>query len=346
MENIVNVNAALAAKSTEERLSALSDVISDIEGLADAYTTSEDLKITKVHFHQSPMGVDLGKLDFFEVLDEEEKGYMKKAGSSLVFRFFLEEQKKLKSISEAVRKQLQKLSVGNSSYISRDVFYGEFLPYLKKKEEELEELKAQMSVYYDDELKSFESNVLNVVSKICPSRLESARKAVSYIVDKPAETFLNGISFDLETEFRADGIKDEDLSDLLKRSKKAYIERQIEAIYIGQLQNLWDAVAVYLTAIDGAPDTLDGYLTSRKTLASKAEKVEKENIGGIPVISDLTQRIKALSWELSRDLAITDGFELGSEIIGRGHQLGATFKFPPTLPSWLSKEELINNFAA
>lgn len=340
-----NVRATLAAQTTRERLESLSGVITDIEGLADAYTASDDLKITKVHFHQPPFGVDLGKLDFFDTLSDEEKGYVKKAGSSMTFKFFLEEQKKLKAIQEGVRKYLQKLSVGNSSYVSSDAFYNDFLPYLKGKEEELEQLKAQMSVYYDDELKNFRDNVLNVVSKMCPCRLESAKRALSFITEKPVEVFLNSICFDLETEFGTEGVKNEDLGDLLERSKRAYVVRQIEAIYIGQLQNLWDGLSTYISAIQGAPESLDGFSTSRKTLIKKAEKVEKENIGGIPVISSITQSIKDLGDELSKDMANAVAFDIASEIIGRGNEFGASFKFPDSLPEWCSKEALLENYA-
>lgn len=339
-----DIRATLAAQTTRDRLSALSDVVADFEGLADAYTASEDLKSCRFHFHTPPMGVDLGKLDFFEDLSDDEKSYMRRAGSSLSFRFFLEEQKKLKSISEGVRKQLQKLSVGNSSYIASDVFYGEFLPFLKGKEDELETLKAQMSDVYDIELEAFENNVLTVVSKVCPCRLEAAKKALAFISEKPVEVFLNGISFDLETEYGKEGAKNQDLSELLERSKRAYVSRQIEAIYVGQLQELWNALTVYVAAIDKAPDTLDGYSTSRNTLLKKVEKVEKENIGGLPIISALTQALRDLSKEMLKDLANTAAFDIGAEIIGRGNDFGASFRFIGGLPEWFNKDDLLDSY--
>lgn len=337
------LKAVLAAKSTRDRISALSDVVADAESLADAYVASEDLRMAKVHFHTPPMGVDLGKLDFFEELSPKEKDYVKRAGSSLIFRFFTEEQKKLKSISESVRRQLQKLSVGNSFYISSDSFYGDFLPYLKGKEQELEELKTGMSLYYDDELRSFGENVLGVVSKVCPDRYRTAERALAFITGKPLECFLAGISFDLETEYGPEKAKEED-RELLTRAKRAYINRQIEAIYIGQLQELFNALVTYVVAIKEAPASLEGYSVSRKVLKKKAGKVEKENIGGIPVISGITSSLTVLSNELLKDLANAAAFEVGSEIIGRGNDFGASFKFPKTLPGWFNREDLLSNY--
>ena len=345
MENN-NVKAALAAKETKKKIEALSGVVADFESLADAYTASEDLKNCRFHFHTPPMGVDIGKLDFFEDLSEEEKGYVRRAGSSMSFKFFIEEQKKLKSISEGVRKYLQKCSVGNSSFVSKESFYNDFLPYLKGKEIELEELKAQMEAFYEDEIKSFRDNVLSVVDKMCPCRHAAAEKAVSYITDRPAEAFLAGISFDLETEFGLEGVSDSaDLSDLLERSKRAYVSRQIEAVYVGQLQELWGGLATYIAGITPAPDSLEGYNSTRSALCKKAEKVEKENIGGIPVISALTQSIKELSEELIKDLAEQEAFEIASEIIGRGSEFGASFRFLKGLPEWCNREDLLENYS-
>jgi hypothetical protein len=340
-----DIRATLAAQTTRDRLSALSEVVADFEKLADAYTSSEDLKSCRFHFHSQPMSVDLGKLDFFEDLSDDEKLYIRRAGSSLRFKFFVEEQGQLKSISESVRKQLQKLSVGNSSYIEKEIFYGEFLPFLKGKEAELKKLKAQMSDVYYFELEAFENDVLAVVTKVCPCRLEAAKKALAFISEKPVETFLNGISFDLETEYGKEGVQDQDLSELLEKSKRAYASRQVEAIFVGQLQELWNALTVYVAAIAKAPENLDGYSPSRKTLLKKVEKVERENIGGLPVISALTQSLRELSKEMVKDIANTLAFDIGAEIIGRGNDFGASFRFIGGLPEWFNKDDLLDSYA-
>ncbi|MBR5178524.1 MAG: hypothetical protein IKW90_06965 [Lachnospiraceae bacterium] len=342
-----SIKSALAAQSTKDKLTALAGVVSgNIEDLANAYTSSEDLKMVKIHFHQPLMTVDLGKLDFMAGLDSNGQNYLKSNGSSLKFSCFVQEQKKLKALQESVRKTLGKLCVGNSDYISRDVFYGKFLPYLSDKEKEFDELKDTIGIYYDNELKTFEDNVRNVVLSTCPERSGKAEAAIRFITKRSKESFLAGICFDLETDFSEKGMGDKELAELLRKSKEAYVTRQIEAIYTGQLSELWSAITVYVLAIASAPIDLTGFSTSRNVLKNKALKVEKENIGGIPVISALTDSLKELSKELNRDMANGIAFDIMSEIVGRGTEFGSKFQFPKSLPEWVNEKDLLDNYSA
>ena len=339
------VAATLAAKKTEEKLSALASVVStSLEDLAEAYTTSDELKTCKFHFHQPPMAVDLGKLDFMGGLSAQEAEYVKSNASSFRFYCFPQEAKKLKSICESIRRYLKSLTVGNSDYISADDFYKKFLPYLAEKEKELSELKDAIRIYYDSELKSFEDNVMSVVGSVCPDRADAARASVAYITGRTEDSFLDNISFDLETGFDERGASSPDLSDLLKRSKEAYVLREIEGIHVGQLQQLWDALCHFVTIIKSAPEALSGYALTRRAMRNAAAKVEKENVGGIPVISELSQRIIDLEREENRDLANTEAFDIMSQIFGRGSEFGASFKFTDDLPDWVVAEDLLEAY--
>ncbi len=339
------VAATLAAKKTEEKLSALASVVStSLEDLAEAYTTSDELKTCKFHFHTPPMAVDLGKLDFMSGLSNAEAEYVRSNASSFRFFCFPKEAKKLKSICESVRRYLKSLTVGNSDYISADDFYNKFLPYLSSKKEELDALKQQIDIYYEEELKSFSDNVMSVVNAVCPQRVDGAKAAVSYITGRTKESFLDNISFDLETGFDATGASSPDLSDLLKRSKEAYVLREIEGIYVGQLQQLWDIMAHFVTIIKSAPDSLAGYQITRRAMREGAEKVEKENVGGIPIITELSSRIIALEKEENRDISNTEAFDIMSQIFGRGSEFGASFKFSEDLPDWVVAEDLMEAY--
>lgn len=341
------VTATLAAKKTEEKLSVLAGMVSsNLEDLANAYTTSEDLKTVRFHFHTPPMAVDLGKMDFINGLSEKEAEYVKTNASSFRFFCFKNEAKKLKSISESIRCKLKTLTVGNSDYMSADDFYNNFLPYLAEKENELEMLKQSIESYYDSELEAFSDNVINVVRSVCPNRLDSARAAVAYVTGRTKDAFLDDISFDLETGFKEDSVEDGDLSDLLKRSKEAFVLREIEGIYIGQLQKLWDAMSHFITVIKAAPESLSGYGITRRTVKEAAEKVERYNVGRLPVITDISTSIINLSKEENTDMANVESFNIMSEIFGKGAEMGASFKFTEDLPDWVSGEALLEAYNA
>lgn len=344
MGKIKKVASTLAEKKTEERLSALAGVVSgSFEDLAEAYITSAEISICRFHFHMPPMSVDLGKLDFMKGLTVDEAKYVRDNGGTLKFFCFPKEAKRIKSICESIRRYLKSLTVGNSDYISSDDFYGKFLPYLSEKERELEEVKISIGIYYETELKNFRDNVFGVVSSVCPERADIARAEVSYITGRTKESFLDNISFDLETEFSGEGTE-EDMTELLRRAKQAYIMREIESIYVGQLQQLWGILGHYVTVIKSAPEALSGYQLTRQTLREAAEKVERMNVGGIPVITDIVSRIIDLSKEEARDLANVTSFELMAEIFGRGSEFGASFRFSEDLPKWVQVDDLLEAY--
>ena len=341
------VAATLAAKKTEEKLSALAGVVStSLEDLAGAYTTSEDLQTVRFHFHTPPMSVDLGKMDFLNGLSNSEAEYVRSNASSFKFFCFKKEMKKLKSISESIRTKLKSLTVGNSDYMAGEDFYDKFLPYLAEKEEEIEMLKASIDSYYDDELREFSDNVMGVVKNICPERTEAAKASVAYITGRSKESFIDSISFDLETGFKSTNQISGDLSDLLKRSKEAFVLREIEGIYTGQLQQLWNAMGHFVTVLKNAPEELSGYLVTRKSMRETAEKVEKYNVGGLPVITDISTRMVNLASENNRDMANIEGFNIMAEIFGKGAEMGASFIFSEDLPDWVSGEALLEAYNA
>lgn len=344
-----DLRATLAAQKTRENLAALAAGVTD-SSLEDAYVGADDIKSCRFHFHHPPMGVNLGKLDFFSDLSDEEKSFLRKAGSSLTFGFFVDASKKIKSIDSSIRESLARKSIGGSNLIERKSFYEDFLPDLRKKELELDELKAQMARDYEEEIAAFEDNVMSVVKKVCPSRVASAERAISSITGRTADSFLNQICFELETAWDLGGIGEEqkdseELKELLDRARKAHAERGINAMFAGMLKELWDATASYVAGIQSAPDTLDGYSTTRSTLRKKVEKVERENLG-FPEIASFTDSLKELSGELVKDIAEADAFEIMSCLLGRGLEVGTSFRFLKGLPEWCNREDLLANYSA
>ena len=116
-------------------------------------------------------------------------------------------------------------------------------------------------------------------------------------------------------------------------------------MFAGMLKELWDATASYVAGIQSAPDTLDGYSTTRSTLRKKVEKVERENLG-FPEIASFTDSLKELSGELVKDIAEADAFEIMSCLLGRGLEVGTSFRFLKGLPEWCNREDLLANYSA
>ena len=319
------------------------------EELANAYASAENIKKVKVHCRSTNISLVLGRVEnLAKTLSDNEKDFFAKGGGGALRAFaFPEAQKQIRSIYESVRKRLDYFCVGGSDLMDLNTFEQEFLPYLLKKEEQLRDvLMFQIEDVFEEEMNAFEQSCRAALSSLDPTSRETAEKELSYIRNRSKSEIVNGFGIDLETDFDADSIAEEDLKEVLTKAKREYVAREAMSLINGMLAELWDAGVSYLAKIQKAEDediSTTTYSGTRNKLRSRVEKIRRGNFQSIAFINAICDGLVEVSKEDIRMDAEVDIVPLLAIIWNETKKGGIEL---PTryLPDWLTPAELEKSF--
>lgn len=309
------------------------------EELSEAYASAETIKEVKVHCHRPPLQVDIGKVDSLQELSENDRKFMKSASDSLKISIMPDIGKALNSIYNAIRIEQSKCCIGGSDLMEVTAFTEEFLPYLEKKQQEINtKIYDYIDEHYEEEMQSFRTNVHDVVSKVFPERLSQVMKEVEYITKRPKESFKSAISIDLETDFGTSVVNKEDLKNFLEQAKKEHYLKEGIAVICGTIKNLWEAVVTYLNVIKDCKRDLSSYQRRRMILDNAAAKAIRENVANLDFINEIAKKMKELSKILIKDEADEEALTILAYIYGQSVNFGLELNLSSKKPEWLSIE--------
>jgi len=346
-----SVKEVVAAKVIGENLSKISSMMGDANAdtLIAAVESAENIGTAVIHFHRPPMRIALGNMSsVISGLSEELSTFVDRRSDAFSLKAFTDESKKLKSIEELIRRKLAGLCIGGSDYITSEDFYGTFLPFLREKVEEYNNVRATIETYYEAEMAEYEARALDVIRATCPKKESEVLRVLDSFTSRNKESFVAAICYDIDTSFDERGCLNADEQQLLKDAKRAYAERQAQDLFVGLLRELYNGVGHYTALIKDAPEVLSGYPGCKKGLKELADKVSLGNPGGaFPVITKMTDGIRELSKEESRDLANNRAFDILSEVVGLADTFGVTLSPKEKWPEWTKdKATLLEVFAA
>lgn len=344
----------------KERIQELKNAISDSieipeEELVEAYNAATNIKEVKTRMHTSSCKVIVGKLSKIKAnVSDRERDFLNNCSNSSAFNMFPVQQKKLDSIMTKLHIKEKTCSIGDSSLMDLKTFEDKFLPYIQKLQDEVDEIKGEISNSFDERYNEFERETLSIVGKIFPEKLKDVENQLEYIKKRGRDGYLDKISIEVSTKFGMDEVEDfdENLKDFLKKCKKVSAQRQANEIITSMLSSLWQAGLSYLINItkEDAGISLEGSKATRTNLLERAQKVRREAkpfeaVGGGQDIVLLAKKLESLSMQMDRYRATEEGFDIMVEIylIARVHY-GYMLDFKVTqakIPDWLLLEDIV-----
>lgn len=330
------------------------------EEMVEAYENASNIKPVGVTFRTSTCSVTVGKLSGVSSgdLSPEDREFLRRSSNSTRLEMFPEAKRKLDALMTKIHKRHRDFSIGGSDLMEFGTFEGEFLPFIKAQQEELEKIKEEISENFDLRLPEFEKEVLGVTRKLFPASEPEVSRQLDFIRRRGRSGYLACIEICLRTKFGEAGteISREDLRDFLRGCKEAETARKAQDIVCSIVDDIWNALLSYLVNISSEKykdtDSLEGFGKIRSKLKDRALRIRREvaplgAIGAEDLVS-LTSVLETLSLNIDKYDAIDEGFAGMVQVYvtsrknyGYEPSFGELTETRAKVPEWLKMEDII-----
>lgn len=296
----------------------------DEQAMANAFICEESINKVKVHISKGYVRICLGNIKDLNIqgLDSDEKEFGEKSGNNYIVTAFSEQFKKIASIENSIRKYRDNFSVGHSDYMQLTTFEEEFFPLFDEKKDSFDEVINEIGQIYDQEIASFTSKVRSLSSKACPNKLLEIEREIRRINSVSVNDFLAKFEMGLETNFDISQVGDQKLKEIIEESNKAFVKRTFAQFQKGMIQELFNATAVFYKGVNGC--LTESLLTLKKTkenIRKAAVKVQRDNVGNLPFISQAIKDMIELSESCFKTVALDKAYELLAILYGKALDL-------------------------
>ena len=292
----------------------------DSSAVAKVFENNKDFGLVRVTCSRPSCVVNFGKItdlnNIKSKVDPAQLEALKSASNSLTITAFPEMVKQVTSIYTSCWTKVNTLCSCGSSLMSKKTFINEFLPFLQKKQEKLEEVLAQIEANWTYEMGDTETGekgrfelLVEEALKGVPSELECyVRAEVKRLTSTPCSSFLSVFKISLITEFSETDFEtaDEKLKELLKEFKENALINSGNEIIKGLLQEVWEASMSYVGSLENPKNDLSDDITvasfrGRNTFRGRVAKIneEIEAIEGAGIVSPYIEIIKSLITDAS-----------------------------------------------
>ena len=315
------------------------------EEMAEVYASAANIKKVVVHCHHPKFCVNIGGgANLIKGLSKEDKVFFEKGGSNaLVVYAFPDAKKAIESLYAAVRIKTKNCCVGGSNLMEVGTFERDFLPYLQKKKEVLEEiLEGQVRAVYDLEIEKFEEMAMMAASSLDTSLRDDVAREVAAIKRRDPEDLIKGFGITLETDFPAEAVSSTEYQEVLRAAKREFVVREGMSLIGGMVSELWEAGLRFTDSIKSCEDedlTVGKYNTARNRLRERALKVQRENPKAVSYIDTLCRALIEVSKDDYLCDAQTDIAQVLALLYNEGKKLELELPFS-LAPEWVTKEGL------
>lgn len=339
-----------AAEIMRERLEKNNDF--NPEEMAKAYRDAATIKRVEVHIHGTGCKVSIGSIN--KHLSEEAKETLRKYGRDMSLCVFPELDRKINSIGASLRNEIGKYRLAGTSLMDITTLKEEFFPVLRKKQEEIEEMKASLATYYDKALNEFREAVNSLCDETCVSNGEkkTIMDSVGQITNISYDTYMSRIGIDLDTDFTDEELSgetsyDKEVGRYLSEMKRQAAIQQGVSLVKDFIQRLWAGLVDYITSVDDVEDLSEGkrVLNARNKLRKESERIKRENIYGIPIVTEIAEKAISIAKNVVKDETIDDTFSALATIWGQSKDFGMGMSIPEKAPSWLTAEAMESEWA-